>query len=109
VTREGDGIALLGADGDTDHVVAASWSGATYLEGLDVEFVDRGSKTFVGIAALKDSDAELYHDWTVPESYFTERGHEVPPGCAEIDDAERERREAESLERTGGLRRVTSR
>jgi len=138
VTREGDGFELLAADGDSyeaDYVVAASWSDATYLEGLDVDFLDRGSKTFVGVdefgstsveglyaagrlaeqhhqtvvaaghgaqvglAVVEDSDVDFYHDWTVPEGYFTERGREVPPGCEEIDDAERERREAESLER----------
>ncbi|WP_262176499.1 NAD(P)/FAD-dependent oxidoreductase [Haloarcula laminariae] len=138
VTRDGDGFELLAADGDSyeaDYVVAASWSDATYLEGLDVDFLDRGSKTFVGVdefgstsvdglyaagrlaekhhqtvvaaghgsqvglAVVEDSDAKFYHDWTVPEGYFTERGREVPPGCEEIDDAERERRESESLER----------
>lgn len=138
VTRGDDGFELLTADGDSydaDYVIAASWSDATYLEGLDVEFVDRGSKTFVGvddfgsttveglyaagrlaeqhhqtvvaaghgaqvgIAVVEDSDADFYHDWTVPDGYFTGRGREVPPGCEEIDDDERERREAESLER----------
>ena len=138
VTHEGEAFALVDADGDgyeADYVIAASWSDATYLEGLDVDFLDRGSKTFVGVdefgstsvdglyaagrlaeqhhqavvaaghgaqvglAVVEDSDVEFYHDWTVPEGYFTERGREVPPGCEEIDDAERERREAESLER----------
>ncbi len=138
VTREGDGFELRSADGDSyeaDYVVAASWSDATYLERLDVDFVDRGSKTFVGVddfgsttveglyaagrlaeqhhqtvvaaghgaqvglAVVEDSDVDFYHDWTVPEGYFTERGREVPPGCEEIDGAERERREAASLER----------
>jgi hypothetical protein len=28
--------------------------------------------------------------------YFTDRGRELPPGCEEIDEAERERREARS-------------
>ncbi|MFC6755734.1 MULTISPECIES: FAD-binding protein [Haloarcula] len=138
VTREGDGFELLAADGDSyeaDYVVAASWSDATYLEGLDVDFLDRGSKTFVGVddfgsttveglyvagrlseqhhqtvvaaghgaqvglAVVEDSDVDFYHDWTVPEGYFTERGRDVPPGCTEIDEAARERREAESIER----------
>src|SRR6056297_277836 len=138
VTREGETFELLDADGehyDADYVIAASWSDATYLEGLDVEFLDRGSKTFVGvddfgsttveglyaagrlaekhhqtvvaaghgaqvgIAIVEDSDVDFYHDWTVPEGYFTERGREVPPGCEEIDEDERQRREAASLER----------
>jgi len=138
VTRDGETFELLDADGehyDADYVIAASWADATYLEGLDVEFLDRGSKTFVGvdefgsttveglyaagrlaeqhhqtvvaaghgaqvgIAVVEDSDVDIYHDWTVPEGYFTERGREVPPGCEEVDDAERERREVESIER----------
>ena len=138
VTRDDEGFELLAADGDrfdADYVVAASWSDTTYLEGLDVDFVDRGSKTFVGvdefgstgvdglyaagrlaekhhqtvvaaghgtqvgIAVVEDSDVDFYHDWTVPEGYFTDRGREVPPGCEEIDADERERREADSLAR----------
>ncbi|SNZ02586.1 FAD binding domain-containing protein [Natronoarchaeum philippinense] len=30
-------------------VIAASWSDVSYLDGLDIEFVDRGSKTYVGV------------------------------------------------------------
>ena len=117
------------------YVVAASWADPSYLDGLDVDLVDRGSKTFVGVdafgstgveglyaagrlaekhhqsvvaaghgaqvglAVVEHSDVDFYHDWTVPEGYFTERDREVPPGCEEIDEAERRRREAESLER----------
>jgi thioredoxin reductase len=138
VTRDGEGFELLAADGErygADYVVAASWSDPTYLDGLDVDFVDRGSKTFVGVdefgsttvdglyaagrlaekhhqtvvaaghgaqvglAVVEHSDVDFYHDWTVPEGYFTDRGREVPPGCEEIDADERERREAASLER----------
>ena len=138
VARDGEGFELLVADGDrhdADYVVAASWSDPTYLDSLDVEFADRGSKTFVGvdefgetdvdglyaagrlaekhhqavvaaghgaqvgIAVVEDSDVDFYHDWTVPEGYFTDRGREVPPGCEEIDDDERERRAAASIER----------
>ncbi|ERH08296.1 MAG: hypothetical protein J07HX64_00036 [halophilic archaeon J07HX64] len=33
-----------------------------------------------------------------PEGYFTDRGREVPPGCEEIDEAERQRRERESMQ-----------
>lgn len=123
-----------GDDYTADYVVAASWADPSYLDGLDVAFLDRGSKTFVGvddvgstgvdglyaagrlaeqhhqaivaaghgsqvgIAVVEDSDTEFYHDWTVPEGYFTDRGREVPPGCEEIDAAERRAREAESLE-----------
>jgi len=123
-----------GAQYAAEYVVAASWSDPSYLDGFDLDLVDRGSKTFVGVdgfgstgvdglyaagrlaeqhhqtvvaaghgaqvglAVVEDSDVDFYHDWTVPEGYFTERGREVPPGCEEIDEAERRRREDVSLE-----------
>ena len=56
-----------------------------------------GHGATVGVTLIEDSDEEFYHDWVTPEGYFTDRGRELPPGCEEIDDAERESREAESL------------
>ncbi|QCC48383.1 FAD-dependent oxidoreductase [Halobellus limi] len=118
-----------------DAVVAASWSDASYLDGLGVETRDAGSKTYVivddlgrtdvegvyaagrltekyhqavvaaghgaevGLTVVHDSETPYYHDWVTPEGYFTDRGREVPPGCEEIDAAERERRDAESRDR----------
>lgn len=52
----------------------------------------------VALTLVHDSDVPFYHDWVVPEGYFTDRGREVPPGCEEIDEAERRRRERESME-----------
>jgi thioredoxin reductase len=137
VSEADDGFEVVTAEKDryeASYVVAASWSDPTYLDGLDVDLLDRGSKTFVGVdsfgatqveglyaagrlaekhhqaivaaghgsqvglAIVEDSDVEFYHDWTVPEGYFTDRGREVPPGCEEIDDEERRHREDESLE-----------
>jgi thioredoxin reductase len=137
VGTEGEEFSVTTAEGDhfeADYVVAASWSDPSYLDGLDVDLVDRGSKTFVGVEAFgsttvdglyaagrlaeqhhqtvvaaghgaqvglaiaEDSDVDFYHDWTVPEGYFTGRGREVPPGCEEIDDTERRAREAKSLD-----------
>ncbi|MFB6108746.1 MAG: FAD-binding protein [Haloplanus sp.] len=113
-------------------VVAASWSDASYLDGVDVARRTAGSKTFLqpdrdgrtgveglyaagrlaesshqtvvaagdgaraALSLVHDSDVPFYHDWVVPEGYFTGRGREVPPGCEEIDAAEREHRAAES-------------
>jgi thioredoxin reductase len=51
----------------------------------------------VAVTLLEDDDRPFYHDWVTPEGYFTDRGREVPPGCEEVDAAERERRERESL------------
>jgi len=132
---DGPGFAVHHDGGDAltaTYVVAASWSDPSYLDGLDVSLVQRGSKQFVGvddlgrtdvdglyaagrlakqyhqavvaaghgaqvaITLIEDSDRPFYHDWVVPEGYFTDRDREVPPGCEEIDEAERRRREDES-------------
>jgi thioredoxin reductase len=52
----------------------------------------------VALTLIDDSEVPYYHDWVAPEGYFTERGREVPPGCEEIDEDERRRRERESME-----------
>jgi thioredoxin reductase len=51
----------------------------------------------VALTLIHDSDVPFYHDWTAPDGYFTDRGRDVPPGCEEIDEAERQRRERESM------------
>ena len=51
----------------------------------------------VGVTILEDDDRPFYHDWVAPEGYFTDRGRPLPPGCEEIDGAERREREARSL------------
>jgi len=60
--------------------------------------VAAGHGAKVGLALVQDSDVNFYHDWVTPEGYFTERGYDLPPATEEIDDAEREAREAESRE-----------
>ena len=56
-----------------------------------------GHGATVGVTLIEDSDVEFYHDWVTPAGYFTDRERDLPPGCEEIDAAERERREAESV------------
>lgn len=51
----------------------------------------------VAVTLLEDDDRPFYHDWVAPRRYFTGRDREVPPGCEEIDEPERKRRERESL------------
>lgn len=58
--------------------------------------VSAGHGAEVGVTLLEDDDSPFYHDWVAPEGYFTDRGRPVPPGCEEIDAAEREARDAES-------------
>ncbi|WP_266076508.1 FAD-dependent oxidoreductase [Haladaptatus caseinilyticus] len=113
---------------DAERVVAASWSDSSYLDGLDLEFEQAGSKQYVsvdetgrtgveglyaagrlagqyhqaivsaghgsqvGITVVHDADPEFYHDWVAPEGYFTNRDREVPVGCEEISEDERQRR-----------------
>ncbi|WP_132058459.1 NAD(P)/FAD-dependent oxidoreductase [Halorussus amylolyticus] len=60
--------------------------------------VAAGHGTEVAVALLEDDDRPFYHDWVAPEGYFTGRDRDVPPGCEEIDEAERREREDESLE-----------
>jgi pyruvate/2-oxoglutarate dehydrogenase complex dihydrolipoamide dehydrogenase (E3) component len=59
--------------------------------------VAAGDGARTGITVVHDADPEFYHDWVVPEGYFTNRGREAPKGCEEVDDAERARRERTSL------------
>lgn len=138
VEKTDGGFAVHLADDDdplqTEYVIAASWSDASYLDGLDVAVTERGSKVYVdvddvgrtnvdglyaagriaeqyhqaivaaghgattAVTLLDDSEVPFYHDWVAPEGYFTERGRDVPPGCEEIDEPERRRRERRSVE-----------
>ena len=51
----------------------------------------------VGVTILEDDNRPFYHDWVAPQGYFTDRDRPLPPGCEEIDAAERREREAASL------------
>jgi thioredoxin reductase len=59
--------------------------------------VAAGHGAKVGLSVIHDSEVPFYHDWVTPDGYFTDRDREVPPGCEEIDEAERQRREHESM------------
>jgi thioredoxin reductase len=61
--------------------------------------VAAGHGAEVGLSVIEDSDVAYYHDWIVPEGYFTDRGRECPPGCEEIPEAEWVAREERSIER----------
>ncbi len=84
------------------YFVAADDAGRTAVDGVYAAgriagephqaIVAAGHGAKVGLAVIHDSEVNFYHDWVVPEGYFTERDREVPPGCEEIDEAERRRR-----------------
>jgi len=52
----------------------------------------------VAVTLLEDDGRSFYHDWVTPDRYFTGRGRDLPPGCEEIGEEERHRRERESLQ-----------
>ncbi|SDJ95665.1 FAD-dependent oxidoreductase [Natronorubrum texcoconense] len=90
------------------HFIAVDEAGRTAVDGIYAAgriadephqaIVAAGHGAKVGLAVIHDSDANFYHDWVVPAGYFTERGIEVPPGCEEIDDAERRERDERARE-----------
>lgn len=61
--------------------------------------VAAGHGAEVGLSVVEESEVPFYHDWVVPEGYFTDRGRPEPPGCAEIPEAEWEERERVARER----------
>ncbi len=60
--------------------------------------VAAGDGADVALEVIEDSEIPFYHDWVAPEGYFTDRGREIPPGCEEISEEERKRREREAME-----------
>jgi len=78
---------------DVDGLYAAGRIAGSHHQAV----VAAGEGAAVGLSVIEDSEVPFYHDWVVPEGYFTDRDREVPPGCEEIDEAERREREAASL------------
>jgi thioredoxin reductase len=135
ISVEGDGFRVETAEGtlQAGSVLAATKSSPDYLETVDVDLEDDGSKSYVvtdergrtdveglyaagrlaheyhqaivsaghgakvAITLIEDVDPEFYHDWTVPEGYFTLRDRDVPKGCEEVPKEDRFERERESL------------
>lgn len=84
------------ADGETD--VDGLYAAGRVAEQPHQAVVAAGHGAEAALTLLDDSGVPFYHDWTVPDGYFSGRGREVPPGCEEVDDEERERRERTSME-----------
>ncbi|AHF98809.1 thioredoxin reductase [Halostagnicola larsenii XH-48] len=90
------------------HYVNVDEDGRTAVEGVYAAgrlagephqtIVAAGHGAKVGLTAIHDSDVNFYHDWVVPEGYFTGRDRDVPPGCEEIDDEERLERDVAARE-----------
>jgi len=60
--------------------------------------INAGHGAEVAVRLLDEDDRPFYHDWTAPDRYFTGRDRDLPPGCEEIDEDERQDRERESME-----------
>jgi len=85
------------------YMVAVDEAGRTAVDGIYAagrlagephqSIVAAGHGAKVALAAIHDADTAFYHDWVTPEGYFTGRGREIPPGCVEIDEDERRRRD----------------
>lgn len=84
-----------GPDGETD--VDGLYVAGRLARKRHQTVVSAGDGANVALALLEASEVPFYHDWVAPEGYFTERGREIPPGCEEIDDEEREEREKEAM------------
>ena len=95
-TRSAGSKAFLEDDGhgrtSVDGLYAAGRLGERYHQAI----VSAGNGAEVGITLVHDSETPFYHDWVVPEGYFSDRDRDVPPGCEEIDATEQAARQAES-------------
>lgn len=80
---------------DVDGVYAAGRIARQYHQAV----VAAGHGATVGLTIVEDSEEPYYHDWVTPDRYFTGRGRDLPPGCEEIGEAERQRRHEDSVER----------
>jgi thioredoxin reductase len=78
--------------------VAGLYAAGRLAEKPHQAVVCAGHGAEVAVTLLEDDDQPFYHDWVAPEGYFTDRGRDLPPGCEEIGDGERRKREARSLE-----------
>ncbi|MFC7226703.1 FAD-dependent oxidoreductase [Salinirubellus salinus] len=93
--------------------VTADEYGRTSLEGVFAAgrlagkphqtVVAAGHGAEVGLSVVEASEVPFYHDWVVPEGYFTDRDRPEPPGCEEIPAEEWSERERVARERMRAL------
>jgi len=89
------GFAVATAGGEryrADRVVAASWSDASYLRGVDVGVIDRGSKAFADVEAGGRTDVDgVYAAGRLadePHQAVVCAGHGAKVGLAVIHDSD---------------------
>ncbi|WP_353633206.1 FAD-dependent oxidoreductase (plasmid) [Halobacterium sp. NMX12-1] len=93
---------------DGSRFVDATAAGRTSVDGLYAAgrlagkplqaVVSAGHGGEVAVAVLEDAEVPFAFDWSVPEGYFTDRGHDVPPGVEEVSEETRLERERRSIE-----------
>ncbi|WP_049981097.1 NAD(P)/FAD-dependent oxidoreductase [Halolamina rubra] len=94
--RSAGSKAFLADDPDGHTSVEGLYAAGRLAERYHQSVVAAGDGARTAITLIHDSETPFYHDWVVPDGYFTDRGREVPPGCEEIDATERAARQAES-------------
>ncbi|SIR03531.1 FAD binding domain-containing protein [Haladaptatus litoreus] len=97
-----DGLGLDFEQSGSKQFVSVDDTGRTGVDGLYAAgrladkyhqaIVSAGHGSQVGLTVVHDADPDFYHDWVAPEGYFTNRDREVPVGCEEISEDERQRR-----------------
>lgn len=89
---------FIGTDDEGRTAVDGLYAAGRIARRYHQTVIAAGHGAEVALTLIHDSDLHFYNDWVVPEGYFTDRGREVPPGCEEIDDEEREHRATKSRE-----------
>lgn len=95
--RDAGSKQYIRTDGSGRTNVPGLYAAGRLAEGYHQAIVSAGHGAQVAITLIHDSETPFYNDWVATEGYFTGRGREVPPGCEEIDEEERLRRERESM------------
>lgn len=89
---------FVGTDEDGRTDVEGLYTAGRLAKQYHQTVIAAGHGAQVALTLIHDSDVHFYNDWVVPEGYFTDRGIDVPPGCEEVPDEERERRAEEARE-----------
>lgn len=90
-----DGFRVETKAGDADaadFVVAASWPDASYLDGFELERIDRGSKTMLSVDEFARTDVDgLYAAGRLARQYHqavVAAGHGATAGLTVVDDSD---------------------
>jgi thioredoxin reductase (NADPH) len=102
--RDIEGVELIDQG---EHFVATDVRGRTGVKGLYAAgrlagkphqaIIAAGHGAEVAVTLLEEHQQGFFHDWIVPDQYFSGRGIDIPPGCEEITDEEYRQRERKSM------------